>query len=676
MSDQEGVGEEKKRKRNRKPVTCRRSSSSCQEAGVECEWDGAIRLPPSNYTRDQEALELRSQLDRLEGLLGVLGGDDLGGAIGSSLSALRSDFEARGDLQPQGGSMSPPTASTSSHLFAPPSSPLDHILSSLPSRNELDTLVHQFILEEAARLPIIHANSFRARYRTFDRTSGRSDPFFAAFLFSIAAWGTYWRATDSRSGVTGASAAHKAYFDSAMQCLHLGGYMTRPTLDSVRTLLVLYQYQTQQEIPGSAFLLSSAIMSAQMLGLNRDPGSYSGLSFAEAEERRRIWTLLVSFDWINSIGRTYFCSPFQHDTLLPGNSQDDDISAQGVLTRPLSTPTPILQLLFNAQIATVARSITDRALGIQLVPSLTVLLELNAELSRIDETLPPCLNFEWISGAVAPFGEEVTLLDFMRVDVNLAVRHQFLRLHRSFLTRGFVDGRFAFSREKACWSARYILAIHRGLGDDYRASRWANLVFHSLNALCILAVDLFQDPNGTFADVHRADVVASLRLLEGLPQKSPSVRETIHVVNTLLQRHPPRSSRAATFAPHESGTFGGVVSPTRRSTDLSFILSDQGPPLPSTSAPPAPIASGSSTNQLRPFDANAPFSIPLPVSMSAEPYILPSSASTPSADRELLQVWNRLASLSTLYAVPDVGEWEELCLSAGRPWANGIDLLL
>lgn len=41
-----------------------------------------------NYSRDQEAVELRAQLDRLEGLLGMLGAtsDDIGGIPSGSRS--------------------------------------------------------------------------------------------------------------------------------------------------------------------------------------------------------------------------------------------------------------------------------------------------------------------------------------------------------------------------------------------------------------------------------------------------------------------------------------------------------------------------------------------------------------------------------------------------------------
>lgn len=42
---------------------------------------------------------------------------------------------------------------------------------------------------------------------------------------------------------------------------------------------------------------------------------------------------------------------------------------------------------------------------------------------------------------------------------------------------------------------RFLLSIHRGLGDDPRAVRHWPLTFHTLNALCVLAVDIYRAPS-------------------------------------------------------------------------------------------------------------------------------------------------------------------------------------
>lgn len=176
---------------------------------------------------------------------------------------------------------------------------------------------------------------------------------------------------------------------------------------------------------------------------------------------------------------------------LPANVNEEDISERGLIPQPLTVVTPVLSLLFKASIATSARHITDTCYGF-VPPSWINIQDLHSDLARIDSNLPPCLAFEWGNGAVRQFPSSITTVDMVRVHVHLSLRQQFIRLHRPFLTRGFADNRFSFSREKCCWASRYILAIHRGLGTDFRATREWAITYHTLNALIILVVDLLR----------------------------------------------------------------------------------------------------------------------------------------------------------------------------------------
>lgn len=90
----------------------------------------------------------------------------------------------------------------------------------------------------------------------------------------------------------------------------------------------------------------------------------------------------------------------------------------------------MLHTLFIFQIAAAAHSITDRAYGLQRVPTYSTIIELSGELSRIDSSLPPSLAFEWTNGAVKPYPNELSALDQTRVSVHLQLRQQFIRLHR------------------------------------------------------------------------------------------------------------------------------------------------------------------------------------------------------------------------------------------------------
>ncbi|KAL8276401.1 hypothetical protein RQP46_011199 [Phenoliferia psychrophenolica] len=702
-----------KKRRNRKPVTCaqcRKRKLKCDRGspcgacrdrneGHLCEWEGAIRLPQSNYTRDQEAVELRSQLDRLEGLLGVLAGTsyadgDLavitGLAVQSAVGARPQDLDVErtsaaealgllaGTSNAGGGAAA---GAGAAHLLGPvagSSQTIDQILSILPHRIELDMLVTQFLSEDTPTLPVVHVPSFRERYHSFDRTSARTEPFFVAFLFAVSGWSTYFKTTDPRSPRSGAAVKEgtaKTYLNAAMEALHVGGFMETPSMDSLRTLLVLHHYYTRQDSASAAYILNSALEVAQ----NRDPAASPFFGFIECEERRRLWTLVSTFDWIENHGRTYKCHPAQSDTLPPSNVRDEDVTDTGIITRPLSTPTPILHLLLKAQIAAFARTITDRIYSVQFPPSWAMLLELNAEFSRLDNGIPQCLAYEWVGGSVKPFEDETKPLDSAKILVHLLLRMQCIRLHRPFLTRGFADPRFSFAREKVTWAARYTLAIHKGLGDDYRAARSWPLVFHALNAILILAIDLYLEPHGgKYSDVHRADIAASQKLLESRAAKSKVVKETLRVVNVLLRRsHGGGADKKRSHDDFMNGSsgggtngggggyggVGGVSSPPSESpANLSYILSGQ----PNTSFLTNHASSSSSSPHqhldtiLRPFEANSPFSRPLPVPMSVDPPTLAASPLGAGPDHEWTNLWTVLSRHRGFYAIPDAAEWEEM----------------
>ena len=114
----------------------------------------------------------------------------------------------------------------------------------------------------------------------------------------------------------------------------------------------------------------------------------------------------------------------------PSNVRDEDVTSVGLITRPLAHPTPILHLILKAQIAAFARSITDRIYSVQFPPSWAVILELNAEFSRLDSMLPQCVAYEWVNGSVKPFEDETRPMDGAKILVHLLLRQQCIRLHR------------------------------------------------------------------------------------------------------------------------------------------------------------------------------------------------------------------------------------------------------
>lgn len=86
-------------------------------------------------------------------------------------------------------------------------------------------LLQQFLSQTILLFPIVHVPSFRERYRTYDSTTARSEPFFTALLFAVAGWETHWRTTDPRARGMAAvkEGTIRMYLSSAMEILHVSG---------------------------------------------------------------------------------------------------------------------------------------------------------------------------------------------------------------------------------------------------------------------------------------------------------------------------------------------------------------------------------------------------------------------------------------------------------------------
>lgn len=261
------------------------------------------------------------------------------------------------------------------------------------------------------------------------------------------------------------------------------------------------------------------------------------------------------------------------------------------------------------------------------------------------------------------------------------------------LTRGKADPRFGFSREKCCWAARYILAIHRGLGDDFRATRSWSIVFHTLNALVILAVDLCRTSSLLHYENAQLMWLVEQKIHEGVIRKfiertllRPfSFSKLDRINHRCLSRRFELSSSSYDMSFRAIRSTRGSMK--KRNRDVrSFILR-------LTSQLTRWWCAAATSNSIfrhdvnrasppspprRPFDPNLPFSRPLPLPISADPFAPPTSyaASTSSnPEMEFAQLWNGLGSYRKFYAVPDVEEWQQVVARGAGAWSAGIDLL-
>lgn len=80
---------------------------------------------------------------------------------------------------------------------------------------------------------------------------------------------------------------------------------------------------------------------------------------------------------------------------------------------------------------------------------------------------------------------------------------------------------------------------------------------------------------GKYSDVHRADISASIKLLEGRAAKSKVVKETLRVVGVLLRRSVTTTDKKRKHDDFINGGYGGggPSPPSDSPSNLSYILS-------------------------------------------------------------------------------------------------------
>lgn len=80
---------------------------------------------------------------------------------------------------------------------------------------------------------------------------------------------------------------------------------------------------------------------------------------------------------------------------------------------------------------------------------------------------------------------------------------------------------------------------------------------------------------------------------------------------------------------------------------------------------------------MRPLDPNQTFTKPLPVPMSADPFVSPATltADDLESDAAFEALWLGVLKHKAMYAVPDLQEWRELSRNGSDAWRGGIDIL-
>lgn len=105
---------------------------------------------------------------------------------------------------------------------------------------------------------------------------------------------------------------------------------------------------------------------------------------------------------------------------------------------------------------------------------------------------------------------------------------------------------------------------------------------------------------------------------------------------------------------------------------MVIIVAGSGAPYSKSS----PHQSDSTPITARVFDPTSPFSRPLPLPISADPFApRPNYQQHSNPELEFTNLWRGLANFRRMYATPDFEEWAQISGTRSLPWSGGIDLL-
>ncbi|KAL8281318.1 hypothetical protein RQP46_006352 [Phenoliferia psychrophenolica] len=359
-------------------------------------------------------------------------------------------------------------------------------------------------------------------------TGSQVDPFSLALV--LAVWGVGLSA--QQDPVIKDDKA-KEMLDLSKSALTIGRYLERPSLDSIRALLILavhYLALSDGEEGGEGVqLLAVAVQSCLQLNLHRDPTKLKAhCSNEEAEDRRRLFwlTFLVEHSTSSATGKTLTFLPSSRiDTKLPLDVPDERMGALGVNS---SQETVMTALIFRIQIAQLAERITDVAFGIKSV-AYSSILELDHQLDMLEAAVPAFYKLDQASGPDAYQNLVRNLRTYM---IYLAIYQERLRLHRPYLIRSYSDGAFAYSCDMSIKTSHQIVAMHARLCSAPRAG----LTFKVIGCAIVLMIHLLHDPSDPEAPQHRQAVYDTLHRIEKFSKISSICRHGRKVLRFLLNR--------------------------------------------------------------------------------------------------------------------------------------------
>jgi hypothetical protein len=198
------------------------------------------------------------------------------------------------------------------------------------------------------------------------------------------------------------------------------------------------------------------VRAAINMGYHRDPSHTPSISILQGELRRRVWLALVGKDELASFLVEFpsMMPAIYSDTLEPSNLHDWELSDDTTVlppSRPTAESTPVTNLIVKNCLMRALGRVTD--FNNALRPgSYDKLLEIDKSLAEAYEKVPLHMKMPRNSeGFVSTQSKSATTISMLQLE--FLYRRGMCALHRKFLAKGRLNGKYSLSRQRCISSA-------------------------------------------------------------------------------------------------------------------------------------------------------------------------------------------------------------------------------
>ncbi|TXT08180.1 uncharacterized protein COLE_05104 [Cutaneotrichosporon oleaginosum] len=434
----------------------------------------------------------------------------------------------------------------------------------LPSKERGELLVNAFLLRVDWLHRVLHVPTFLSQCRDLwalpqERVVYEiSMPFLAIYLVVITLGLHFMDSAEAGKHFTAeeVQGLSDIWYAAARSAQWASDFIGTHTLENLQATILMTVLMNNRDRADAAWaLLGAAIKTAQGLGISRlgaEQQSVDGRplpmwkgrweSLIQREVGRRIWWQLVFLDWSLAPSYNYASSiqPDQIKTALPANIEDEDlVDGQPLCPQPLNVRTRMSFQLAKLKFAEISQRQIWQANN-NNHPPYSFILSVDRELRKAMLELPAF--FQPDGSASIP--QDVSLdpkklvEHYEKITLSLAIHSRMLRLHRPWLSRGYEDERFAYSKEQCIRAARASL---RMMSDDSGVARflekwWIPLFYVTVSGMVVI-IDLLKttrrDMKTKAYEEKVAEVKGALNQMRQIESSVPA-RAAVKVMDFLM----------------------------------------------------------------------------------------------------------------------------------------------